>query len=267
MNDHLPDFFADRDPGKHFYQVISLHEKEDLNWEEIAQMMPLLPKGWFELAQLQVADRIEFTYEFWKSKLPFMVYEDAHLEERLGDFFQLIEEIGIFATQAKLGGIFEIHMVYSLKNGMGFFQGGPPASEESLNLLTKQFETISFPADYMAFLQIHDGFSKYTDRGIIKTRELVKVYQILQHLLRDEILVQPNGEWINPEHLIPFYESFGLHNYQCFYANWIPKKEMGNIYFSEYDHAISNYLVDFDHEDNFAFSSFLDWLLFYLEDI
>lgn len=264
MAEDFHDFFVEGEGGKHFHQVIALHESPDLAWEDISKLIPLLPRGWFELARLPIEDRIEFTHEYWEAKLPFV---SALLERKLNEFFENVEEIGIYATQEKRGGIFDVHMVYGLKAGTGFFQGGPPASDEALDTLIKQFSPLNFPPDYLAFLRIHDGFSKYTDTGIIKTRDMAQIYQRLQHLLADELLVRPDGQMIDPDHLIPFYESFGLHSYQCFYADWYPDEDMGTVYFSEHERSISNFLDSSNLEANLAFPSFFGWLVFYLEDI
>jgi hypothetical protein len=263
--ENVHEFFAL--PEKHFNQVIALHESPGMDWETLTSLSPLLPRGWYELSRLPLADRIEFTHDYWQSKLPFILSASAHLERRLAEFFENLDEIGIYITQAKKNSPFEVHMVYSLKAAMGFFQGSPPAGDETLDSLMKRFGNINFPPDYLAFLRIHDGFSKYTDTGLIKTRDMAQVYQRLQHLLADEVLVRPDGQIIDPENLIPFYESFGLHCYQCFYADWYPEQEMGNVYFSEHDRAISNYLDSYNLEENLAFPSFIGWLIFYLEDI
>ena len=260
-------FFQGKNSHNHFHQVIVLHESPHLEWGDMTRQAPLLPRGWFELSKLAVEDRIEFTHEYWQSKLPLDTVESAYLEKRLSDFFENLEEIGIFATQANKGGPFEVHMVYSQKEGSSFFQGGPPASEESIAALVKRFGHINLPADYLAFLRIHDGFSKYTDTGLIKSRDMAQMYQKLQRLLSEEILVRPDGQVIDPENLIPFYESFGLHCYQCFYADWYPSEDMGNVYFSEQDRSISNYFDDAALEENLSFPTFLGWLVHYLEDI
>lgn len=265
MSEYIHDFLAGNEPDKPFHQVIALHEEPLAAWESVTEQMPLLPRGWYELARLPVEDRIEFTHDYWLTKLPFIV--SALLEKRLNEFFENLEEIGIYATQAKQGGPFDVHMVYSLKQAMGFFQGGPPAAPATIDALVKRFAHVNLPPDYLAFLQIHDGFSKYTDTGMIKTREMSQVYQRLQRLLVEDLLVRPDGQVIPPESLIPFYESFGLHCYQCFYADWYPEEEMGNVYFSEHDRSISNFLDAHAYEENLAFPSFLGWLIFYLEDI
>jgi hypothetical protein len=264
---YVYDFFLGDSSKKHFHQVIALHEAHDVRWDNLAKQAPLLPRGWFELSRIAMEDRIEFTQEFWHSKLPFIGSESVHLEKRMSEFFENLEEIGIYLVQAKKDGPFDAHMVYSQKGATGFFQGCPPASDEAVESLVKSFGHINFPPDYLAFLRIHDGFSKYTDTGLIKARNMAQTYQKLQHLLADEILVRPDGQVIVCENLIPFYESFGLHCYQCFYADWYPEEEMGNVYFSENDRSISNYQDSPALEEHLAFSSFLGWLVFYLEDI
>lgn len=263
MSEHIHEFIMGDGPDKHFHQVIALHESPDLKWDTISNLAPFLPRGWYELSRLPLEDRIEFTHEYWQSKLG----ASAHLERRLNEFFENLDEIGIYITQAKERGPFDVHMVYSLKAAAGFFHGGPPATDETIDTLIKRFGHINFPSDYLAFLHIHDGLSKYTDTGLIKSRDMAQVYQRFQHLLAEEMLVRPDGEVIDPESLIPFYESFGLHCYQCFYADWYPEEEMGNVYFSEYDRSISNFLDLQSFEESLAFPTFVGWLIFYLEDI
>jgi hypothetical protein len=265
MSEQFRDLFAGHRPEPNFNRVIALHEESLESWDEIAEKIPLLPRGWYELARLPVEDRIEFTHGYWITKLPFI--DGLPLEKRLNEFFGNLEEIGLYATQVKKGGAFDVHMVYGLKQGMGFFHGSPPASPATIEGLVKRFAHVNLPPDYLAFLQIHDGFSKYTDTGMIKIRDMSQIYQRLQHLLVEDLLVRADGQVIPPESLIPFYESFGLHCYQCFYAGWYPEREMGNVYFSEHDRAISNTLDAQALEENLAFPSFLSWLIFYLEDI
>lgn len=247
--------------AQHFNQVIALHAEHHL-WEKLAGEIPHLPKGWYELARLPLEYRIEFTRDYWLSCLP--VTDEA--EDFLDDFFCELEEIEIFATQVSKGDAFDVHMVYSLKEHAGFFQGAPPASGEKLETLIQQFSAINFPEDYLAFLRIHDGFSKYTDTGLIKTRDMPKVYQKLQMHLAHEVLVRPDGITLDHARLIPFYESY-LHCYQCFYADWYPEKDMGNVHFSENDSTMSNFLDPHRLKENLAFPTFVDWLLFYLDDV
>ncbi|MEZ5315001.1 MAG: hypothetical protein R3E91_02145 [Chlamydiales bacterium] len=266
MDEQFYKYFFPEDE-MYFHHVIPLHRVVDLKWDELCFKTPFLPRGWFELSRLSQEDRIEFTYEFWLSKLPCISQRSNHLEARLRTFFESLEDIEIFATQLKPGHPFDIHMVYALKEAAGFFHGNPPITDLAFDRLCRQFPYVTFPSDYLAFLHIHDGFCKYTDRGLIKSQDMARVYQQFQYLLSEEILIRPDGEEIDTSHLISFYESFELHCYQCFYLDWCPEEEMGNIYFSLHDRRISNFL-DPDHlENNFAFPTFLNWLIFYLEDI
>lgn len=248
-----------------FYKVLPLQESK-IEWDELSKMIPYIPRGWFELSRLPVQDRVDFTRAFWFSKLPFETVS-SHVEQKMEVFFDELEDVEVYATQIEQGNPFEIHMVYTLKESLGFFQGGPPASDDQIETLKKQFFHLDLPSDYLSFLSIHDGFSKYTDTGIIKTRNMSSNYSKFQEILKNEMLIRPDSQVINPVSLVPFYESFGLHCYQCFYADWYVENEMGNVYFSEHDRAISNFLDEARLEENLAFPTFLAWLLFYLEDI
>ncbi len=250
MSEQFPDF----------NQVIALHTAKGLEWDLISEMAPLLPRGWWELARLSSEYRIEFTHEFWQSKFP---YVEAGIFE---NFFTHLEDIGIFAVQAKKEGPFDVHMVYTLKDGAGFFQGEPPASVVTTHNLSQKFGNLSFPLDYLAFLEIHDGFSKYTDTGMIKSRDMARAYQKFQQLLSNEIVVNTDGNAVESESLVPFYESSVLHCYQCFYTDWYPKEEVGNVFFSEYERTISDVSDPYLLKENQAFPTFTDWLKFYLEE-
>ncbi|MCP5469447.1 MAG: SMI1/KNR4 family protein [Chlamydiales bacterium] len=249
-----------------FHKVISLTES-DYSWEALSKNMPNLPRGWFELSRLDVEERLEFTRDFWLSKLLFSSTDAARYERRLEDFFSNLEEVEIYATQESDNMPFELHMIYVMEDATGFFQGGPPPNPAAIETLKKQFSHCNLPPDFLSFLEIHDGFSKYTDTGILKVGQMAQTTRRLQELLAEEVLVRPDGQVIDPQCLIPFYESFGLHSYQCFYSDWYPEDEMGNVYFSEHDRTISNFLDAGRLEENLAFPTFLGWLVFYLEDI
>lgn len=265
MSDASSPFFSS--PGKgHFHKTIALHEHPELSWDELILEAPLLPRGWFELSRLSVEDRIEFTQEFWMMKLPFLGEEQCALEVRLVDFFSRLDELEIYLTQQAPSTPFEVHMIYGFKEPRVFFHGSPPASRESILNVCKQFGNFHLPSDYLAFLEIHDGFSKYTDTGLIKTKDLAKTYLRFQQLIGEEVLMGPEGDGINPTQLIPFYESYELHCYQCFFADWYPYKEMGNIFFHEEDKRFSDYLHKEFWEEHGAFPTFLDWLVTYLEE-
>jgi hypothetical protein len=274
MNDHIHgyyhEFTDDFTPSGHFHRVIPLHEAPDIEWEEISQRVPSLPKGWFELSRLPAGDRMEFVRDFWLSKLPYV----PHVQEFLYKFFEDLAYIGIYATQQSFEDPFNSQMVYGLEGNRGFYHGSPPLNENDVASLEKNFEdtlqthSYMLPVDYTAFLQIHDGFSKYTDTGIIHSSQLCSVYkQFQQFLLEQEPIMNLKCEEINPKALIPFYESFGLHCYQCFWGDWYAEQEMGNVYYSGIDKSMSNVEKKETWSDNMAYPTFLEWLVFYLESI
>lgn len=239
----------------YFHQVIALHEMPNLEWERLAKQIPHLPRGWYELSQFPIDDRIEFTQDYWLSKLSDEA--SSSVQSRVKNFFSQLEDIGFYMTQDKERDPWEVHMVYSLKGARHFLQGSPPANESRIEGLRKGFNPFNFPPDYLAFLKIHDGFNKYTDTGVIKIREMARTYQRFQRLLTHEKWVCSHEQAIAHDAMIPFYESSQLHCYQCFCANQPSTAEVENISFFE------NSLLD--QEGHRMFSSFLHWLLFYLE--
>lgn len=267
MTDRVHDFFRQRPDDEHqghFHKVMALHEEPLLDWDQLKKQIPLLPRGWYELSRLPKEDRVEFTRDYWFAKLIPHVPPEIGFEERLSSFFEKLDDLAIFVTQEVENNPFEIHMVYCLKDNRGFFHGHPPATEDTLSTFTKQFANFNFPPDYLAFLTIHDGFSKYTDTGLIRTKDIARNYLRFQQVNANEVILSPEGAIVDPKNLIPYYESFALHCYQCFYADWYPAGEMGNIYYAEKTEAdffSQNFL-----DENFAFSSYLGWLMCYLED-
>jgi hypothetical protein len=55
--------------------------------------------------------------------------------------------------------------------------------------------------------------------------------------------------------------------YQCFWAEWYPEQEMGNVYYSGESKTISDVFGSFSSSETMAFTTFTDWLMFYLERI
>lgn len=268
MDNHALEYFrqySGKSEKGHFHQVISLHDSLDgRNWEEVSKLAPTLCRGWFELSHLPVADRIEFTREFWLTKLQYQ----PDLNEALDKFFSSLDEIGIFLIQQSYDDVFKPRLVYSIKNNGGFFHGHPPAHEEQIIELQKSFPDFLLPADYLNFLQIHNGFSKSYDTGIITSKDMAMTYQQFQESFqeKDAIITSKNVE-INPKTLVPFYESFGMPFFQCFWSEWYPEQEMGNIYYSGETHTISEPTGSEDGLEKMAFKTFTEWLLFYLEKI
>lgn len=270
MDSHAKEFYStslDLGSQGHFRRVIGLHNDDDrvvFDWEQASKLSPKLSRGWFELAQLPIQDRIEFTREFWRSKLPY----HPHLDEFLLKFFASLDDVGVFLTQQKYEDPYQPHLVYSLANNNGFFHGEFPAEESEIINLQKGFPNYILPADYLAFLQIHDGFAKQTDTGIIPSFNMKDYYEGFQLMLQEgqEPITTVKGDPVNPTSLIPFYMSFGMPFFQCFWGEWYPGPEMGNVYYSGLSRTISTCQEKDECADN-AFQEFLGWLMFYLEQV
>ena len=264
MDHHVNEYFcksSDESPKGNFHQVIALHENNTLTWNEVLAMNPGMPRGWYELAHLSTKDRIEFTRDYWVVKLPYRL----HFQDFVYRFFNDLDNIGVYLTQQKFDDPFTATLVYSIKDDRGFFRGCQPASEQDILDLMRDFPGVIFPQDYIAFLKIHNGFAKTVDcTGILSTEKMKNVYSKVQDLLiqQDYPLEEVNRP-SDPRNLIPFYESFGMPYYQCFWGDWYPNEEMGNVYLS----ANTGKISDVKGADMMSFPSFSDWLMFYLEQI
>jgi len=267
MDVHVIDYYrpySDQHPEGHFHKVIALHEAPDIDWEEISQQVPRLTRGWYELSRLKSQDRIDFTRDFWLSKIPF----HPRLTNFLLGFFASLDDIGVYIIQKKFEDPLDVHLVYSLTGDSGFFHGEVPATTEEIIALQKGFPEIIFPLDYVAFLEIHNGFAKWTDTGITMTSKMLENYRAFQNMLANEDpLTSSKGEEINPQTLIPFYESYSMPFFQCFWAEWYPEVEMGNVYYSGLTKSVSDVYCPDCSTETMAFPTFTDWLIFYLEKI
>jgi hypothetical protein len=267
MDQHAREFYcsySEESPHGSFHRVIELNEDPLIDWPEAFEIAPQLSRGWYELAQLPVQDRIEFTREFWLAKLPY----HPKLTPFLTQFFSGVDDIAIFLTQKKFDDPFEVHFVYSLVKNGGFFHGKSPATDQEIIDLQKKFPDFILPADYLAFLQIHNGFAKLDDTGICKSSEMQNAYENFQKLLdKAGPIITAKGTTVNPRSLIPFYQSFGMSFFQCFWGEWYPDQEMGNVYYSSVSGAISECTKSNDCVDTMAFTTFEEWLMFYLEKL
>ncbi len=268
MDRHVKDFFcpfSDKTPQGQFHKVIVLHDAPDGEFDLIARSVPPECKGWLELAQLPTADRIELVREFWLGKMR----EHPRLTQFLITFFDALDDIGIYITQHHFDDPLDCHMVYSLPNDCGYFRGKPPASEDQLLTIQDNFSDWVLPSDYLAFLQVHDGFAKTTDcTGLTTTDHLIENYDKFQkYLEQQDTLFTTKGQPVTPKSLIPFYESFGMPFYQCFWGEWHPEGEMGNVYYSGLTHTIIDPDSDIGQAEQMAFPTFADWLIFYLERV
>jgi hypothetical protein len=267
MDDHVSDFFcqaSDEAPHGNFHRVVALHNAPETSFQEVALNVKDLCKGWHELAYLGTEDRIEFTRDFWLSKLPY----EPNAHQSITKFFSQLDDIGIYLVQKKFDDPFESHMVYSLKGDKGFFQGLCSATDLEITQLQKRFPNHTIPKDYLAFLKIHNGFAKSTDTGVLSTSCIAiateQFHAILSHGAPLETSI---GTVIDPETLVPFYESFGMPVYQCFWSDWYPQQEMGNVYYSGFTHTISDVFGVETSIETLGFPTFLSWLTFYLETV
>lgn len=268
MDQHVQEFFrqsSDQAPRGNFNKVIALQDAPDIEWETLSKLVPDLCRGWFELAHLSSKDRIDFSRDFWLLKLPY----SPGLDEFINRFFGALDDIGVFITQKRLEDPYEASFVYSFKDDGGFFRGYSPISEQKLEHLRKFFEEYILPSDYIAFLQIHDGFCKATDcTGVTRSVNMPESYKKFQTMLqKQEPIVTSKGTIVNPKTLIPFYESFGMPFYQCFWGEWYPEQEMGNVYYSGEAKTISDVFGVGTSSEKMAFPTFTEWLTFYLERI
>lgn len=269
MDLHVREFyrqFSDECPDGKFHRVIALHDGPDLDWAKIHEQFPVLCKGWYELTLLPTADRIEFIRDYWLSKLPY----NPRFNDFLVRFFDTLDDVGVYIYQQKFDDPFEVNIVYSLKGNSGFFRGSSAASPSQIEEAKGQFADCRLPTDYLAFMQIHNGFWKTTDcTGMIKLENLASSYRAFQELCSplNEPLRTASGVAVDPKKLIPFYESFGMPFYQCFWADWYPEEEMGNVYYSGNSSTISDTVQNAMGSESLSFPTFLDWLMFYLERI
>lgn len=267
MDTHIRRYFSqvsgDQQGGR-YEQVIVLHENPDLTWKELSPLVPALPKGWVELMKLSPEDRVEFTRDYWISQLP---YHPENLE-RISSFFFSIKDIGVVLAKRRATEPLLPHMIYALKGDEGFFHGGHPLQENERLSLYQLFGEQVLPPDYLAFMGIHNGFSKTVDTGIACTATLPEVIARFQQILQNSPpLLTTKGKTVNPHSLLPFYESFGMPFYQCFWKDWYPGSEMGNVYYSSETNTISDPSEKGTEVENMAFPTFLDWLFFYMEKI
>lgn len=269
MDFHAIEYYsAYSESGAHgnFHQVICLHDDPLLEWGEVNKIVPGMCRGWYELAQLSSKDRIEFTRDYWLDRLPY----HPSLNEGITKFFASLDDLGVFITQQSYEDPYTAHLVYSLAGNSGFFHGESHAGDEEIIRLQKEFSDFILPPDYISFLKIHNGFAKITDTGLIPARKVKETYEVFQQMVGEDeepITADCGKVQVNPASLIPFYESFGQPCFQCFWKDWYPDEEMGNVYFSSETKKISICDKKEDCPETLAFQAFTDWLMFYLEKI
>jgi hypothetical protein len=267
MNDHIQEYyreFSTSFPQGKFDRVISLDEV-DFPWKEIESLFPEFPRGWYELMEQSSEDRIEFCREYWLQSLPY----HKKLVKSVTNFFAKLDTILVFITQSEKNGPLTYEMVYSKKEDEGFYRGRAPLKAVEEKRLMEVFREDIPPEDYVDFLKIHNGFCKATDTtGILhslKLPEMIEEFRLLVKKRGD--LKTLDHTIVDPQSLYPFYQSFNLPCYHCFWKEWYPKQEMGVVYYSGEGHTISGKAEGAKEIEKLSFPTFSDWLSFYLEEI
>jgi hypothetical protein len=263
MNSLIRQFFnIEENKGDvHFREVYFLNEHSNWDWENARKKAPLLSKPWFELSRISPSDRIEFVSALWLDRLPY----HPKSYPALVNFFQRLDDIGIVLHRQSEEELFTVEMLYSLADNSSFFRGLPPCRDEEFNLLKAQIP-YDLPRDFQDFCHIHHGFGKLSELGMLTIDEIVEERRhVIHSILEANSILRSGGNLIDPHLLIPFYESFGLASYQCFYADWYPASEMGNIYLSGIDYTVSDISDGKAWTENLAFPTFVEWLVYYLE--
>lgn len=257
MNSLVRNFYKSGD-NSGYKDVLFLSERTDVGWTELSKDAPALPRGWFELSRVSAGDRIEFTRDFWLDRLPYLPQAHASFAE----FFERLDDVAVVLSKKEEEDPFEAELVYSLEDGSCFFRGRPPCAEEDLAELKNEIGT-PLPRDFLAFLKIHNGFGKISEMGLLEAGEIGGAKRrVMEMVLMAREPVKARGVPVDPGALIPFYEALGLSSFQCFYTDWYPGSEMGNVYLSGIDYTISDPSIGGDGP---SFAAFSDWLAYYLQ--
>lgn len=256
-----------------FFQLIKksstkILEMDDISkynsWSSLCTVVPLCPKGWYELTKFSSKERISLVKDFWLSQLCQSFVEQDELT-KIENFFNCLEDIVICAFKSNYETHFNVKMIYLIKDSIIFFSGNPPFSHNYDYLKLQLWNDL--PESYYKFFNIHDGFSCCDDLGIISTKKISRIYyQFQDYLEKEELISIYKG--LNLSSFIPFYGGSLVHSYQCFLVNLpFDKEEPLNAPFLESDlMCLNSLLVNsssslFDHN---IFSSFITWLGCYL---
>lgn len=251
MNSLARRYFA----GTQFVQVRILSEEKMESWEEAAEIAFNLPRSWFELSKLSAADRVEFVRDFWLDRLPY--HPTAH--PAFFDFFEKLDDVAVVLTQSRKGEPFDSELVYNLADGSSFFRGRPPCTEGDLQSLMQILEMNHLPHDFLAFAKIHNGFGKLSEMGLLEVEEIPEARRrVIELVVRGQMELEPKS-------LIPFFEALGLASFQCFFSDWYPGNEMGNVYLSGIDYTLSDMTNKKMWAERLAFATFSEWLAYYLQ--
>jgi hypothetical protein len=265
VKNNILNFYEEKFLKSSFGQNFSSVEIIDSSFslDQIYSKCPVFFKGWYELVKLKPYDAIDFVKEFWENTLPY----SASFEYFLNYFFSFVDLIVPVLLKQKNSQNYVAELCYFFRDKNLVYRGSLPISDDNkIFQINSSFENV-FPEDFLSFLKIHNGFAKFLDFGIMDAYE-IPFYQkqIVQNLQSNSNVIKCNDVVVDPSMLIPFYRSANSRDFQCFYKDWYPNLEIGNVNFSISNHTISNYMSSIG-EDSLAFQSFLDWFKFYLEEI
>ncbi|MBX7067718.1 MAG: SMI1/KNR4 family protein [Parachlamydiales bacterium] len=256
MNSLSRQFFtANKESG--FSHVRILTDEPNCSWEEVSELAFDIPRGWYELSRISPEDRVEFTRDFWLDRLPY--HPSAH--PAFFEFFERLDDVAVVLVR-KMDDEepMDAELVYSLADNSSFFRGRPPLVEMENEL------EVNLPRDYLSFLKIHNGFGKLSEMGLIEFQDVPDARRrLIDLILKTEKRIKSGEAEVDPGALIPFYEALGLSSFQCFYSDWYPGSEMGNVYFSGIDYTISDVSQKRAWVENLAFPTFSEWLSYYLQ--
>lgn len=260
MNSLARQFFSGSKENQ-FKEIRFLSDEPGSNWEEISKIAYDLPRGWYELSRISSQDRVDFTRDFWLDRIPY--HPSAH--PAFFEFFEQLDDIGVVLMRRAEGEPMDAELVYSLADNSSFFRGKPPCQDADIYELKSELD-VNLPRDYLSFLKIHSGFGKLSEMGVLEAQEIPDARRrVIDLLLKADKRVKSGENDVDPGALIPFYEALGLSSFQCFYTDWYPGSEMGNVHFSGLDYTIS----DVSHKklwtENLAFPTFSEWLSDYLQ--
>lgn len=248
--------------GANFSEVRLLSEESAISWESLSEVALDLPRGWYELSQIYAEERIEFTRDFWLSQLPF--HPAAH--PSFVSFFNRLDDVAVLLLRGKEEPeLLHAELIYSLEDNSSFFRGLPPAHAQDIEEF-KQEVGILLPRDFLSFLRLHNGFGKLSELEILSIEEIPDGRRrVMELFLQAQEPVKSGEAMVDPGSLVPFYEADGLSSFQCFYSDWYPNSEMGNVFVSGIDQTVSDTRDRKAWAEQLAFASFSEWLAAYLE--
>lgn len=260
MNSLVRSFFGGKEETS-FKEVIFLSEEPQATWDQMTKKAPDLPRGWFELSRISARDRIDFTRDFWLDRMPY--HPSAH--PAFFEFFEQLDDVAVVLSRKKDDEALSAELVYSLADGSTFFRGKSPCTERDIAELKSEID-VNVPLDYLSFVRIHNGFGKLSEMGVFEIGDLAYARRrVMDLLIQTDKRVKSGGADVDPGALIPFYESLGLASFQCFYTDWYPGSEMGNVYLSGIDYTLSDVSDKKAWVENLAFPTFSEWLAYYLQ--